>query len=394
MTKATSSELGIHPLAAIFPMMHGQDFDDFKGDIEVNGLHEPIVVHEDQVLDGRNRLRACRELGIDPTFVDWDGKGSILSFILSRNVQRRHMTEGQRVVTAARLAKLSRGRPAKKAQIQAITQETAADLFKVSRATVQAARQVLDRGVPELVLAVEQDEVSVSAAALVATLDREEQANLVGQGAKAITSRAAQVRQAAAEPKANHQLPIAQVNEAPSATKPANQDEAEPESTRVVREVDGNVADTAARPRRQAGVQRPPAKPESPEDCPIRADLPELNRARFDRMVDFYGRLQPVLDEFRRDHPDIDGEILALCREGEVPRSLLGLALTTKHPRHGTVCTTCGGSSHGFSEEFLCIDCLGDGFLLAQYGPYDLPPGSEAEAEPAIAVQDDEGTGT
>jgi len=329
MTKATSSEWGIHPLAAVFPMMHGQDFDDFKADIEANGLREPLVVHEDQVLDGRNRYRACRELGIDPTFVDWDGKGSMLGFILSRNVQRRHMTEGQRVVTAARLAKLSRGRPAKNAQIRAISQDEAADLFKVGRTTVQAAKKVLDKGVPALVEAVERDEVRVSAAALVATLDRKEQARIAAEGPKAITAAAAQIRQADAAAKDDRQQPVAKGTDIAAKPSQTRQHEAESEAPRQAAEKERKVDGTSNRPRRQTEVEPPPARPgRSKKKHPIRADLPVPNRAKFDRMADFFERLQPVVDDFRRDYPEVDDEVRAMCSDCREPESLLGLALT------------------------------------------------------------------
>lgn len=389
MTKATKPEWGIHPIADIFPMMDGPEFEGFKEDIRVNGLRERIVDHEGLVLDGRNRLRACQELGIDPTFVDWDGKGSILGFILSRNVQRRHMTEGQRVVTAARLANLAEGRPTKNAQIQAVSQQKAADLFKVSRTTVQAAKQVLDKGVPELIRAVEHDEVSVSAAALVAAMGRKEQTRLLSQGAKAVTAKAAEVRQTKAEVKGDRtrphesgddrRQPVAVGKGVTAGSAPTPPHEAEVEVPRPAPEADDTLDGTTERPRRQTETERPPAVRGRPRNCPVRAGLPESNRARFDRTVDFFERLQPVLDAFRRDHPGVVAETRALCRDGNEPASLLGLALTTKHPRHGLICKLCGGSGHGVFEDCPCIECLGDGFVLARYGPLDMPPGADTE---------------
>jgi ParB-like chromosome segregation protein Spo0J len=60
--------LEFHPLANISPLVEGRDFDELVADIREHGLHEPIVVYE--VLDGRNRYRACEAAGVEPTFTE------------------------------------------------------------------------------------------------------------------------------------------------------------------------------------------------------------------------------------------------------------------------------------------------------------------------------------
>ena len=65
----------------IFPMISGSEFEELKDDIAVNGLLEPIILtKEAKIIDGRNRYRACVELGISPEFRQWDYVGSIENF--------------------------------------------------------------------------------------------------------------------------------------------------------------------------------------------------------------------------------------------------------------------------------------------------------------------------
>lgn len=93
---------GIHPAATLFPLMEGAELEELVADIRAHGLREEIVLFEGLVLDGRNRLRACELAGEKPRFIAWDGVGSPLAFVLSRNLHRRHLAESQRAIVAAR----------------------------------------------------------------------------------------------------------------------------------------------------------------------------------------------------------------------------------------------------------------------------------------------------
>jgi hypothetical protein len=92
-----------HPLAGLFPLMTGPAFQDLCADIARHGLREPIVLHQDKVLDGRNRLVACIETGTPPAFREWGGPDPV-AFILSANLHRRHLDESQRAMVAAKIA--------------------------------------------------------------------------------------------------------------------------------------------------------------------------------------------------------------------------------------------------------------------------------------------------
>lgn len=90
------SDLQLHPLCTLFPRLDGAEFEALKSDIEKNGQLQPIVVHDGMILDGGNRYRACVELGIEPETVELDFEGhDLLSYVLSVNLHRRHLTQGQ-----------------------------------------------------------------------------------------------------------------------------------------------------------------------------------------------------------------------------------------------------------------------------------------------------------
>jgi hypothetical protein len=98
-------EMGIHDEANIFPMMNAAEFEALKGDIKANGLKKPIVVHEGKILDGRNRLRACVEVGVEPKFEEWDQKGDQFDFVIGANIIRRHLSKSQKALIAYEMVK-------------------------------------------------------------------------------------------------------------------------------------------------------------------------------------------------------------------------------------------------------------------------------------------------
>ena len=93
-----------HDVAGLFPLMQGEEFEQLKADIAANGLREAIWLHPDgSIIDGRNRHRACIETDTPPRFRTWQGDGSLVAFVVSLNLHRRHLSSSQRAMIARRI---------------------------------------------------------------------------------------------------------------------------------------------------------------------------------------------------------------------------------------------------------------------------------------------------
>lgn len=208
-------DLQFHPLANLFPLIEGRDFDELVADVHQHGLREPVVLHEGMILDGRNRYRACKAAEMPPRFETFTGSDPV-AYVISINLRRRHLSEAQRGMVAAAVANLRDGQRADLAARSAnlrtlpgvaqpsppISTAKAAELLNVSARTVEAAQSVLKHGTPELADKVRAGAVSVSAAADVARLPELEQRDIVAKGEREILEAAKRIRAEKAERRA------------------------------------------------------------------------------------------------------------------------------------------------------------------------------------------------
>jgi hypothetical protein len=86
--------LTLHPVATLFPDLSARDYEALREDIRRHGVKVPILVHGGEILDGRHRYRACRELGKPCPAVEWHGSHPWLE-VQSRNLLRRHLAKEQ-----------------------------------------------------------------------------------------------------------------------------------------------------------------------------------------------------------------------------------------------------------------------------------------------------------
>jgi site-specific DNA-methyltransferase (adenine-specific) len=90
-----------HSYCDLLPEMTADDFNALVSDIKDNGLINPIVLFENQILDGKHRYKACLELGIEPKIETFTGnKEQALHFVISQNIARRHLLTGQKAALA------------------------------------------------------------------------------------------------------------------------------------------------------------------------------------------------------------------------------------------------------------------------------------------------------
>jgi N6-adenosine-specific RNA methylase IME4 len=184
-----------HPLANVFPLIEGAEFDELVADIKANGLNQCIELYEGKILDGRNRYRACLAAGVEPLAVQYRGDDPV-GYVISANLRRRHLDESQRAMVAAKLATLKLG---DNQHSEGLPIGRGSELLNVGERTVARAREVQEFGAPELVDAVERGAVSVSAAADIATQPIEEQREIVARGERAILRAAQDIRARKAE---------------------------------------------------------------------------------------------------------------------------------------------------------------------------------------------------
>jgi ParB-like chromosome segregation protein Spo0J len=192
----------IHPFANLLPMMAEEQRPAFRASLSERQIH-PALLHRGLLADGRNRARDLIELKKPIDCLVFEGTDyDLLQYLKAENIERRHLTIGQLADYAARVARLplganrftigaSREAPilplageptsseGKDIPATIMSQTDAANMYGVSRSTVQRYAVVLDKGAPELQGAVQRGTVTVNDAMEIATLPIEEQKKII-----------------------------------------------------------------------------------------------------------------------------------------------------------------------------------------------------------------------
>lgn len=108
------SDYPIHPYADEFPLIDSEELGLLAQSIHGGGQQQPIVIDGlGRVIDGRNRLAACRLAGVEPVTVTLPHittDAQVAAFISSANNNRRHMTRSQVLAAEALLLHLAGAR--------------------------------------------------------------------------------------------------------------------------------------------------------------------------------------------------------------------------------------------------------------------------------------------
>jgi transcriptional regulator with XRE-family HTH domain len=189
------------------------------------GCREALVLWRDILIDGHNRHAICTQHGIPFRTVQNDKFESIEDvklWMIDNQLARRSVTDFQRGLMALRKKEILAARVVPKLEgelqseaDQAVpftppwnTREEVARAARVSANTISQIERIQKAAAPELVDAVRAGQISVSAAANVASLSREAQVAAVAGGKKELQQAARQVREqkSAAKPKKDKDL--------------------------------------------------------------------------------------------------------------------------------------------------------------------------------------------
>ena len=128
-------EYEFHELCLLFPEADEMTIEEMSYDIQKNGLTDPVVLYEGKILDGRNRYLACRKAGLQPRTVEYTGKDP-LSFVISKNLHRRHLTNAQKAMMATRIL-AKKGKKATAADRQRVAHQ-----LEVGESMIKIAQRV------------------------------------------------------------------------------------------------------------------------------------------------------------------------------------------------------------------------------------------------------------
>lgn len=106
--KQHEKEYEIHPLCMLFPWMDETTRASVSTDMGKHGQRDSIKLFEGKVLDGKNRLRICVDLGLEPIIEVLPDDTDPIAYVKSEGLCRRDLTPWQRYEISKRLSEYNR----------------------------------------------------------------------------------------------------------------------------------------------------------------------------------------------------------------------------------------------------------------------------------------------
>ncbi len=224
-----------------------EENDALERSILAEGCRDALVLWGEVLVDGHNRYGICQKHGIpfntiqNPTFKSMD---DVHLWMIDQHLGRRSVSDFQRGVLALRKKDILASRvqqqpqaapesaeatpatPGDQTEAPAVakpveplnSREAIAKAARISATTVSQIEKIQKTAAPELVAAVKAGEISINAAAIVASLPVEEQVAAAAGGKKELRQAAKQVREAKAQARA---AAVGALLDAPDEAKPA-----------------------------------------------------------------------------------------------------------------------------------------------------------------------------
>lgn len=223
-----------HPISELLPAMSDDELVQLTADIKAHGLHQPVVVYEGQILDGRHRFKACGAAGVAPRFTEFNGDDAgAAALVYSANLARRQLSKSQLAVAGAKLkawhsirakermlAGMKRGNPPADSPegSNGDAREHAAKAVGVGGKLIDQAENVMRKAVPEVARLVESGDMALNEACKLVEMPKDVQRRIAAQPTKTIRQgelRNAMKKSSASKKGRTHQSQIVQAADAP-----------------------------------------------------------------------------------------------------------------------------------------------------------------------------------
>jgi len=159
-----TSRVAVNKATTIVRPMNQEEFGSLMESMKQIGQLRPILTLNGEIIDGRERLKACQRLKLEPQFEKLDPSLDPLDVIDAVNLRRRHLTTSEIAMAASRLNRRS-------------PEDLAA--LGISRRSVAHADKVHRDGAPETIEAASKGEIPISLASRVSDLPKPHQADKV-----------------------------------------------------------------------------------------------------------------------------------------------------------------------------------------------------------------------